>query len=126
MTGDKLHFDLGALTESPKDTDPVVACFQPGCVWRGKPSAKRQTCDHTECPVRAYHLQQVGDAGELTVYAAAQRFMEEYPPIIQGFSVVVEKGTIKVWYAKGRSDTVPALPKTFEGFPVSCEEIRGF
>ncbi len=127
MTIEKLHVDLGALTELPQGGEPVISCFKPNCVWRGKVCTMRQSCDAGDCPVRAYFMQQIGDSGELGIYAATLRFKAEYQEQEHGpFSVVVEEGNIKVWYGKNKKKHTDGLPETFEGFDVNCEEIRGF
>jgi hypothetical protein len=125
VEGEKLKFDLGALSELPTGGEPVVSCFKPNCKWRGKVCTMRQSCDEGDCPVRAYYMQQIGDAGELGIYGAAQRFMAEYPVMFRGFHAVVEDGGIKVWYAKNKEAYTIGIPETFEGFPVVCEQMRG-
>lgn len=122
---EKLHFNLGPLTELPVGSEPIISCFKPKCQWRGKVCTMRQTCEEADCPVRAYYMQQIGDAGELGIYAAVQRFMAEYPPIFRAFHVVVEMQCIKVWYVKGSDGSVVNMPDSFEGFPVVKEQMGG-
>ena len=126
---EKLHFDLGALTELSKDNEPVVSCFKPGCSTRGKTANMRQTCDDCDCPVRAYYLHQIGDAGELSIYGAAQRFKDEWPQEFKTekprqhhrrFSVVVgpDRESICVRYNRKKMDSIAGMPDTFEGYAV--------